>query len=141
MKQCTCCKEIKELNLFGIHKRNKDGLNCRCKACGNKKAKTTNRSLSQRFIHSAIMAKDRGLSWIITKEEHAALLLKPCDYCGKELNPTGSGLDRMNNTIGYEIYNVVPCCRECNRVKSDVLTHEEMKAAMKVILKLRANSK
>lgn len=141
MKQCSTCKEIKELKLFGKSVNRKDGLNCICKACCNKKAKTKNRSLSQRFIHSAIIAKDRGLSWTITKEEHASLLLKPCEYCGKELNPTGSGLDRMNNTIGYEIYNVVPCCRECNRVKSDVLTHEEMKAAMKVILKLRANLK
>lgn len=35
-KQCTKCKEIKELSEFHKNKATKDGLSCWCKICGNK---------------------------------------------------------------------------------------------------------
>lgn len=39
-KECTICKEIKELSLFGKSKQYKDNLNCCCKRCNNKKSRT-----------------------------------------------------------------------------------------------------
>jgi hypothetical protein len=30
-----------------------------------------------------------------------------------------NGLDRVDNGKGYEIDNVVPCCKECNYAKCD----------------------
>lgn len=61
----------------------------------------------------------------ITFEKHIKLLLKPCHYCRGVLNPTGSGLDRLDPKKGYYMRNVVPCCRGCNRFKSNRLTEEE----------------
>lgn len=35
-----------------------------------------------------------------------------------------TGIDRVDNTRGYDPDNVVPCCRVCNRAK-DVRTKDE----------------
>ncbi len=82
-------------------------------------------------------AAKKGMEFDITKEKHADLLQLPCEYCGQELNPTGSGLDRKDSSVGYILANVVPCCRNCNRVKNSILTYEEMKAAMNAVMFLR----
>lgn len=40
---------------------------------------------------------------------------KPCHYCGEEI--VGIGIDRVNNKIGYQVDNIVPCCAWCNKMK------------------------
>lgn len=35
MKRCSMCKEEKPLGAFGVTRKNKDGLNARCKECHN----------------------------------------------------------------------------------------------------------
>ena len=53
--------------------------------------------------------------------------IKPCHYCGLDNNSVaGVGLDRLDNTIGYMLDNVVSCCTECNRARSDKFTPDEM---------------
>lgn len=49
----------------------------------------------------------------------------------------GSGLDRTDNSKGYLIKNVVPCCGICNSIKGSNLTHSEMIVAMRAVMKLR----
>lgn len=41
-----------------------------------------------------------------------------------------NGLDRVNNLLGYELTNVVPCCNICNRAKKD-MTYEQFKLWIK----------
>lgn len=59
----------------------------------------------------------------------------PCHYCGalpgnvkktkNTINPfLYSGIDRVVNTVGYELGNVVPCCAVCNRAKGDMTVAE-----------------
>jgi hypothetical protein len=48
----------------------------------------------------------------------------PCDYCGipphRTTNGfTSNGLDRLDSTKGHTIDNVVPCCADCNWMKSN----------------------
>ncbi len=31
-----------------------------------------------------------------------------------------SGIDRVDNSVGYEVDNCVPCCGVCNRMKRDL---------------------
>lgn len=63
---------------------------------------------------------------------------KKCHYCNKELqfsphsrdknsNYTSRAyqLDRKDNTKGYIKDNLVTCCWDCNRIKSDIYTYEE----------------
>lgn len=48
------------------------------------------------------------------------------------------GLDRKDNSLGYIIDNVLPCCGDCNKVRNTVLTVEEMEVAMKAVLVFRS---
>ena len=73
-------------------------------------------------------AKVRGLEWQLTKEQVRHLTKQSCHYCNGEPSQTKSGrnyngvyvyngIDRVDNTKGYTIDNVVPCCETCNRMK------------------------
>lgn len=62
-------------------------------------------------------ANTRGLVFPITLEEFSRLRDKPCFYCGDSGVP--NGLDRVDNSLGYLIENVVPCCSQCNVMKLD----------------------
>jgi len=75
-----------------------------------------------------IHAVKRGYQWELSEEEAKGLMDLPCHYCGQEPSNVCksrygngdyyySGIDRMNNSIGYEPTNVVPCCFECNKAK------------------------
>lgn len=77
----------------------------------------------------------------LTLPQVKALVQLPCVYCGKEpsnrfrvrykvdgryqrgvepsLELLTNGLDRVDSTKGYVLGNVVPCCFECNRMKSN----------------------
>jgi uncharacterized protein YuzB (UPF0349 family) len=37
-------------------------------------------------------------------------------FCGESNDPRG--IDRWDNSIGYEEFNCLPCCGVCNRMKS-----------------------
>jgi hypothetical protein len=50
---------------------------------------------------------------------------KPCIYCGRIDVPMGC--DRMDNSKGHTMSNVVPCCFDCNKTKMDRYTYNEMK--------------
>jgi hypothetical protein len=49
-----------------------------------------------------------------------------CHYCLGPLCKTGGALDRIENDAGHVCYNVVPCCRKCNRIKGNDTSYEEM---------------
>lgn len=62
-------------------------------------------------------------------EDFISLIQKQCFYCGKKpsnLSKTKycsfvyNGLDRVDNSVGYCFSNCVPCCIECNRMKSNL---------------------
>lgn len=81
-----------------------------------------------RFAYVRQSALSKGKSWNLTKEEYEPLVMLPCDYCGCENNvKAGIGLDRLDNTRGYDLDNVVSCCIECNIARGDRFTPEEMK--------------
>lgn len=47
-----------------------------------------------------------------------------CEYCG---GTDMIGADRIDNTKGHSIDNIVPCCYRCNVIKNTFFTKEEMK--------------
>ena len=68
------------------------------------------------------IAKNRSLKFELTEKQFFELAQKDCYYCGAKpsnINKTKSnngeyvynGLDRIDNTKGYTIDNVVSCCR------------------------------
>lgn len=90
-------------------------------------------------------AKLRGYEFNLTKEEFRHIVTQPCIYCGEALTQekrkamcNGSfkytGIDRYDNTKGYTIENSVPCCKRCNRIKSD-MGIEEFEERLEMIVK------
>ena len=80
-------------------------------------------------------AKQRGLSWNLSEEKFDSLTKSDCHYCGiapyrhartqcHNGDYVYNGIDRVDNSRGYEPDNVVSCCRICNRAK-DTMTVEE----------------
>jgi hypothetical protein len=99
-----------------------------------------NTSLKGRYNTTKGAAKRRGKTFTLTFEQFCAIISAPCIYCKNELghkSTTGSGLDRLDNSIGYEFGNVQSCCGSCNQIKGEILTVEETKAAVNAILQVR----
>lgn len=94
-----------------------------------------------RFIAAKHAAKEREKTFTISFEEYQKIISEPCYYCdgkfGKQIT-TGSGLDRLNNSIGYEINNIRSCCWTCNKIKNDSLTTEETMVAVRAVLEYRS---
>ena len=95
-------------------------------------------AFNQMFTSMRRSATYRKYKWQLTKEQVSTLTKQNCHYCGtkptqiaKQAGCNGiytyNGLDRVDNGRGYEINNVVPCCRSCNMAKN-IKTTEEFKA-------------
>lgn len=74
-------------------------------------------------------AIDRKLTWSISDEEALELFQQNCVYCG--IGPSNicktysknfiyNGIDRVDNTKGYEKENLVTCCKICNYAKHNM---------------------
>ena len=61
---------------------------------------------------------DITIDWMIGN-----ILTKPCTYCG---DTKRIGCDRIDNSKGHTMDNVVPCCVECNNVRNDFFSYREM---------------
>lgn len=111
------------------------------------------------FNAYSVSARKRGIEFKLNLNEFEVLCSLPCVYCGIEpSNQTRkrypknhkhhageprpykpfvySGIDRVNNDIGYIYSNCVPCCKTCNYAKSN-LTSEEFFAWIDRIAKFR----
>ena len=75
-------------------------------------------------------AKKRGHHWSLSDNEMDSLFGGKCAYCGAIPSNlmvkrrgngsfTYSGIDRIDNKVGYIAGNVVSCCRDCNRAKNN----------------------
>lgn len=76
-------------------------------------------------------ATSRGLSFELSKEEFKEIVGMNCFYCGdapknvivgsKRINGgfRYSGIDRVDNSMGYLKTNIVACCRTCNVSKNN----------------------
>lgn len=100
-------------------------------------------------------ARKRNRVFEITKEQFAILTKMNCHYCDSEpstIKTTGvhaetkahntyvyNGLDRKDNSTGYTLENVVPCCKTCNNAKR-ALTQDEWETWLdKIVAKRNKN--
>lgn len=76
-------------------------------------------------------ARLRKYSWELTRDEFKELTSQNCYYCGQEPSNVvyerkgytnggykSNGVDRIDNTKGYVVGNVRPCCKQCNLAKN-----------------------
>jgi 5-methylcytosine-specific restriction endonuclease McrA len=84
------------------------------------------RTSKGRFLTLKLGARKRRLKVSLTFAGYETLTSGGCIYCGRSLPEFGHGIDRRNNEDDYTVFNSVPCCAECNSIKSDKLTFDEM---------------
>ena len=114
-KSCGC------LNLEKIHEK---GKNCK-----------QDSGAGNLFDQYRSNAQARDLIFSVTFEEFKQVTSSNCHYCGclpfkiikskiAKISYTYNGIDRKDNSIGYEINNCLPCCSICNHAKH-VLSYED----------------
>ena len=127
--QCRVCKAAKRRehyqnnlerykeNSKKYHQENWERI-LKVKQQWNEKNKHT---LHWRFRYCMYHAKTRNIEFHLTEEEFDVITKQPCYYCNEfEEGKTFTGIDRIDNSVGYVLDNCVPSCYVCNRMK---LTH------------------
>lgn len=139
------------------------------KSCGCLKRETHNRNKTRRSwlaagqaVFNGLLAqyirgaKSRGHSFELTKAEFKSIVESPCHYCGvppyrKAIsdekararrhngNYIYTGVDRVDNSLGYLVKNCVPCCAVCNRAKY-TMTYLEFMAYLHNLVLFRGDS-
>jgi hypothetical protein len=90
-------------------------------------------------------AKKRGFEYKLTEKQFKELTRQDCYYCGAKPNNIQknrhnngayiyNGIDRVDNSKGYTIKNIVPCCIKCNTAKG-ISTMKEFSDWIKKIYK------
>ena len=129
--RCDCGTER---DLVGSELRSGHSKSCGCSGVLPKGEAALN-ALINSIRCSAVK---RNYSFELTKEQIRNLVTQSCHYCGspptqvskrKRTNGTFvyNGLDRMDNSLGYVIDNVVPCCKRCNIAKH-TMDYQEFRA-------------
>ena len=89
----------------------------------------------------------------LSYEDFLDLIKEPiCHYCSKDLvfhpysrdedggfNNRAYQLDRKDNNIGYIKSNLVPCCWNCNRIKSDIYSYDEFIQLSPILKEIHKN--
>lgn len=106
--------------------------------CQKKYTKTLKGKFSQLSNVGIKRSKTRILSLTINIDQYKELIDQGCYYCNKNLyTESGSSLDRIDNSKGYDINNVIPCCGDCNKLRGDRLTVDETKYIMEKLIEYR----
>ena len=77
-------------------------------------------------------AKKRNIVFDIIEEEFTKLINDDCFYCGQSAIPKRNGIDRVDNTKGYVLENLVPCCFKCNQLKGKLSVAELFNHIIKI---------
>lgn len=137
IQQCRECGVILPILAFDNSKRF-------CKKCSRKQLKQWLASTegkkdkaSRTYYGLKRNVKHRGSKLNLTRTEFKKwfdIEIKDgvCFYCQQKLDPSapyqlnGVTIDRMDNTKGYEIGNIVLACRRCNIIKGSWFSFEDM---------------
>jgi len=90
---------------------------------------------SSSTVYSMVLkrAENKGLPCDILLADYDSIVISPCYLCGKEISEHHkNGIDRVDNSLGYLLSNVKPCCTHCNYIKG-VLSLDSMFSKMKQI--------
>lgn len=133
--KCLLCETVHE---FPSYYFTRNHVSCKCEAWQKKYSEKTGRKYLPNYqSHVNIIynnyrrsAKDRNLTFNLTKEEFREIIEQDCSYCGAKPRVrhtikslygeySSNGVDRVDSSIGYEKDNCVPCCSMCNMAKSN----------------------
>jgi len=144
-KQCSLCKDWKAETSFYKQKEGKYGLSARCKNCVNKstyayrKENKCAERMTYRYSFARCSARNRRKPFSLSLAEYSHVASKPCFYCDGFFGRVKvcSGLDRIDNSKGYELTNVLPSCAICNRMRNVNFSVEETRIMAQTVIQLR----
>lgn len=104
---------------------------CGCARYNHLKLPTEEASFNRVFRYYKTNAIRKNQLFDLSKDQFRQICTQKCHYCGSEpkdffkrQNDNGhfffNGIDRKTNHEGYTLSNSLPCCRICNRAKSDM---------------------
>jgi len=136
MWECLCdCGNTK--TIMGANLRSGDAISCGC--YNKERTAEMNRISPSEFRVNRVFssyrqaARKKDMEFKLTKEDVEKLINLDCYYCGDSPSNTHichghkityQGIDRLDNTKGYTLDNVVSCCIVCNKMKK-ALSHDE----------------
>lgn len=129
-KTCSKCGLIQHSNNFRNNSKT-------CKKCRKQYAYEKASTIEARYNRLQDRAYNSELLLYITLNEYKNIVSKPCHYCNTKLEGCGFTLDRIDNSLGYIIENVLPCCGTCNKIRNNALTVNEMEVAMSAVILYR----
>lgn len=137
-KTCWRCRKDLPAHRFHRARSSSDGLQGICRSCRQVIDRYRAEKVDVRYKATALQSRKRGLEFSLSLEDFTRLLSDArCHYCGGSLPDVGSGLDRIDNSTGYRIDNVVTCCTVCNLTRGDRFTFKEMEKLGSLISKFR----
>jgi hypothetical protein len=85
-------------------------------------------------------AANRKIAFELSDAQVEELVKRDCHYCGFSLSGVRSdlqqfafnGIDRLDNSKGYQMENVVPCCKVCNHAKKGMTESDFISWILKV---------
>lgn len=102
--------------------------------CKSRLAHWKKTNFTERLGQYKRSAITRGYHWNMTDDRVEALFSSPCHYCGLlDLEHTLNGIDRVDNTKGYDETNVVSCCKLCNNFKHTLSVNEFITHANRIV--------
>ena len=134
-KICHDCHKLKLVSKYSKNINSPDGYQDICKLCIAK----YNINNKERLLVTRYNVIDKKKNQIcnLTKEwVKENITSKPCVYCG---DTERIGCDRIDNSKGHIMDNVVPCCTGCNWIRRDDFSVEEMMEIGEVIKKIKYN--
>ena len=136
---CSKCKQQKSEEDFYVDRLHARGHVSRCKTCYAETArKVTALKPYHREESFRSGAKRRNLPYELTREQFMRFWQKPCVYCGDEIQTVG--LDRADNSKGYTMDNILPCCSTCNAMKSKMSIDEFLDRCRRISKRADCNS-
>lgn len=150
---CTCDCGVKTVaSAYTLRRKTRPVSSCGCQngrhVSPQKKAPGESAKTAALYAYR-YNAKKRGYVFALTSEQALAIMAQDCHYCGippsnamKVKTADGvftyNGLDRIDNSLGYQPGNVVACCARCNLGKGDGSVHEYMERCRRVAARFTA---
>jgi hypothetical protein len=138
---CKCeCGVIKPVQVGNLM----NGNSTQCRSCAARRSGKGIASFRIILGTYKTNAENRGLVWNLTDDQFYKLTQGCCAYCGdppsncfQKANCEGAfvynGVDRVDNTLGYDEDNTVSCCKVCNWMKSDQSVEEFLHRISKIM--------
>jgi hypothetical protein len=130
--KCLCECGIEFTARVDALKEKRGCRKCGCKHGGKQRILPNFKAALKAYYMSYYRnAKSRNLEFTLTNEEFDNIISKNCVYCGMSPQDQSylsrstkkydkfyaSGIDRLDNKLGYTVDNCVSCCTKCNMMK------------------------